>query len=340
MAFTRKAKKSTQGITWNLRVQMLVPYLRAHNILVETCELPVGWREKRRALAGVHGYDIGWIHRHIMWPPDLWRLANTARFLVFDYDDPVCFSAKNPGNWSLSRWLKFRATLRRCSGVLAATDRLVELARPHNRNVTLVPLCADPRAYSMRPIPRSNEEPFRLLWLGSKGTFPYLAVMREHLEAIGKACAGVELVVVGHSQLELEHLAVANVAWSRQTQEEQLGRCHLGLVPLPNDRWAQGKAALKPLQYMASGMPFLGTRVGVNVRLADGGQNGLLADTPAEWVAAVQALQSNESLRLQMAERAIATIRDYHSPDVLADQVASFFRSIVQAGTKHRSRSA
>ena len=63
------------------------------------------------------------------------------------------------------------------------------------------------------------------------------------------------------------------------------------------DRWTRAKAALKPLQYLASGMPFLGHPVGVNVRLADGGRNGVLADSPAEWAEAVSRLAADEGRR-------------------------------------------
>jgi glycosyltransferase involved in cell wall biosynthesis len=204
----------------------------------------------------------------------------------------------------------------------------VALARAHNRHVHFVPLCADPAAYSMKARERAVGDPLRLLWLGARSTFKYLEQIRPQLEAVGKACPRVELVVVGHSSLPLASLPVVNLTWDRVVERQQLDRCHVGLAPMARDRWTQAKAALKPLQYLASGMPFVGSPVGINLRLADDGRNGLLADAPADWVAAVRRLEGDEGLRRDMGCHGLDYIRRYHAPDVLAGQVANVFHSL------------
>jgi glycosyltransferase involved in cell wall biosynthesis len=314
--------------TWWLRVKLLLPLLKEQQIDVVPCKMPRDRRQRRALFDRLRGFDIAWVHRALLWPSELRRLRPVARRLVLDIDDPVCYSSSNWGNFSLARCLKFRATARACHAVLAASDGQVALARAHNRQVHFVPLCADPAAYSMQPRERLAGEPLRLLWLGARSTFKYLEQIRPQLEAVGNACPRVELVVVGHSSLALTSLPVVNLAWNRVVERQQLDRCHVGLSPMARDRWTQAKAALKPLQYLASGMPFVGSPVGINLRLVDQDRNGLLADSPAEWVAAIQQLEVDETRRREMGRHGVDYIRRYHAPDVLASQVAHIFHSL------------
>ena len=315
-------------LTWRLRVELMLPHLREHGIEVDALWIPKEPGRAKAFFASLGRYDILWLHRRIFWPSELRQLGRVAPHLVLDIDDPVDRSSSSLFNFSLPRCLKFRATARRCSAILAASDGLVDLARAFNRATHFVPLCADPDCYTMRSNPRWPGEKLRLLWLGGKSTFKYLEQKSAHLDAIGRVTDKVELIVVGHSRLQLRHLPVTNVPWSPASEKEQLARCHVGLVPMANDRWTRAKAALKPLQYLASGMPFIGSPVGVNLRLADDGRNGLLADAPEDWVQGVSQLERDESMRRAMGQRGVEYIRRYHAPEVLAEKLVEVFQRL------------
>lgn len=332
--------------TWTLRVELLRSHLReTYNIYVDVGVLPSHADEKRAFLKSRGGYDVVWLHRYATWPWELARLRNVGRHLVLDIDDPIGYSSSNFANFSLTRWLKFRSTARRCDAVLAASDGLVELATPYNRRTHLARLCADPASHSMQGSTRKAGEPLRLLWLGTRSTFKYVEAVRPHLEAIGRLGRNIELVIVGHNRLDLANLPVTNIAWSRAAEIEQFARCHVGLVPLTEDRWTRAKATLKPLQYLANGMPFVASPVGVNLRISDQSCNGLLARTPDEWAAAVACFDDDENLRQRMGRAGIEYVRSHHSPEVLAGIVAEVFRNVTteachsQIGTPTNSES-
>jgi glycosyltransferase involved in cell wall biosynthesis len=319
------SKNNDHNLTWHLRVECMLPYLREHGIDVDTVRLPRGAAGARMILAELQGYDVAWIHRRTFGRGELSHLRRVARHLILDIDDPVHLSPTRLFNFSLNRWLRFRATTRACSAVMAASHGLVADARRYNANVHLVPLCADPAVYSMIAKRRPATEPLRLLWLGSKSTFRYLVHASKHLERVGACCPGVELTVVGHSVLRLKNLAVRNVSWSAEADRTALDRCHVGLVPMVDDRWTRSKAALKPLQYLASGIPFVGTPVGIVTHLADGGRNGLLAKTPDEWAQAVRQLRDDEDLRFAMGTHGVDYVRRNHSSELLSERIAGIF---------------
>lgn len=317
--------------TWRLRVELLVPHLEQRGVRVEAWHLPRARAARRALLECLDGYDIIWLHRHTFCSRELRLLARCSAPVVFDIDDPVGYSSSRPFNFSLGRWLRFRATCRHAAAIMAASPGLVRLATAYNPNVAHVPLCADPAAHSMQVRPRRPGEPLRLLWIGSPSTFKYLYAARRHLEAVGRACSNVELIVVAHQSLSLRWLPVQNLPWTPENDREQFARCHVGLVPLADDRWTRAKATLKPLQYLANGMPFVGSPVGINILLAGGGLHGLLARTSAEWVEAIRRFQADEAMRQQMGLAAIEHIRRYHSPEVLAMQVFQVFSALGRA---------
>lgn len=329
LAVTRKAGPRTIAPTWRLRVACLIPELHRLGIQVDTLELPHGGRAERRALAARRGYDFVWLHRHITWPWKLAHIRAAARHLVFDFDDPVCFSPR--GGRSLTRWWKFRATVTASDLVLAASPRLVELATSIRREAHLVPLAVEPSNFTMKPSRRQPGEPLLLLWLGSASTFPYLLGARPALEAIGRACPEARLVLVGGGPLILDHLPVRQWPWTPQAQAEELARCHIGLAPMPATPWAEGKATLKPLQYLASGMPLVGSPVGINRHLA-AANVGLVADAPDQWARAITRLGRDEAARQKMGWRGVRHIAEKHSPAVLAATVAEHFRQLELKG--------
>lgn len=320
----------TKTPTWRLRVEILIPLLRGHGIEVTPLHLPREHNTIRACLDATSPFDVAWLHRKILWPSELKRLERKVRAIVLDIDDPVNISSSRFAHFSLPRCLKFRATARRSAAIVAACDGLVDIARRHNPNVYYEPLCMELEQYSLAPRSRAAGEPLKLLWLGGPSTFKYLEQIRPHLEMIGKALSHITLTVVGHSQLVLENMPVTNLAWSPATERTELDSAQVGLVPLADNRWTRAKAALKPLQYLASGMPFIGSPVGVNKRFADGGRNGLLAKTPDEWCAAVKRLEQDEDLRQRMGQNGVEYVRKNHAPGVLAAKVAEVFHSVAR----------
>ncbi len=314
--------------TWHLRVAGLMPHLAEHGIEVVPQRLPKNRSEFAAAFAALPPCDALWLHRRILWPSEMRALKRLGLPIVLDIDDPVGLSASAWQNFCLKNCLQFRATAKHVDAVFAATTGLVKLAQAHNANVHHVRLSADTPIQRMRAVGREPGEPLRLLWLGARSTFVYLKGVTPHLEAIGQACPNARLLVVGHEDLQLQHLPVENVRWSRATERHGLETCHVGLVPMPRDRWTQAKAAFKPLQYLANGLPFLASPVGVNLDLAGAGRNGILADSPAEWAQAVKSLEADEPRRFRMGCAGVDTVRQHHAPEVLAAQVARLFEGL------------
>src|SRR5439155_12595826 len=97
--------------------------------------------------------------------------------------------------------------------------------------------------------------------------------------------------------------------------------CDIGIYPLPDDEWARGKCGFKAIQFMASGVPVVAARVGVNRDIIQDGQNGFLATDEDEWVGKLGRLLEDAALRRRFAEAGRRTIEAGYSVTVNVPRV-------------------
>ena len=80
-------------------------------------------------------------------------------------------------------------------------------------------------------------------------------------------------------------------------------------MPLMDDEWSRGKCGLKILQYMAAGIPAVGSPVGVNKEIIQDGKNGFLASTEDEWYEKLLSLCEDPELRRRMGNAGRKTVK-------------------------------
>jgi glycosyltransferase involved in cell wall biosynthesis len=143
----------------------------------------------------------------------------------------------------------------------------------------------------------------------------------------------VTLRVVGHDAFEAGKLPVHCRSWSLEEQDSALLQCHIGLCPMPNQTWTQGKCPYKVLQYMANAMPWVGSSVGENLVTAgkDDGQTnrGLCAGSTEEWLGQLTRLLDDEGLRQRLGNNGRRYVEQYHSRPNICDMIAANLREIV-----------
>jgi glycosyltransferase involved in cell wall biosynthesis len=307
--------QSTDHVCCRYRVAALRPHLEAagHSLTIRPLpSRPWGWVALCRELRGA---DVVVLQRKLL--PG-WRLAmlrRVARALVYDVDDAVLLrdSYAPKGQASLRRIRRFAAVVRAADHVSAGNGYLVEKARrwTAGERVHLVPTCVEPARYPLARHARATGG--QLVWIGSRSTLQGLARSRWLWETLGWAVPGLGLKLVSDQFLELRPLAVVPCPWSEASEAAELVSADIGVSWIPDDAWSRGKCGLKILQYMAAGLPVIANPVGVQAELVRHGENGFLAATAADWVAAVKRLTGNPELRRQMGQRGRRLVEEQYS---------------------------
>lgn len=121
-----------------------------------------------------------------------------------------------------------------------------------------------------------------VIWLGSPSTSKYLLIILEALEEVNRLVP-FKLHIVGGKNLPQNSLHVCYHAWSEQGEKELLEKCGVGLMPLPDDNWSNGKCGGKARTYMANLVVPVVSGVGFNRELIEHGKNGYLCSSIIDW---------------------------------------------------------
>jgi glycosyltransferase involved in cell wall biosynthesis len=127
------------------------------------------------------------------------------------------------------------------------------------------------------------------------------------------------------------------VRWSADREAHDVGDCHVGIMPLPDDEVSRGKGGMKALQYMATGRPVVVSPVGVNAEIVQAGHNGYLANTLEDWVASLSKLARDPGLRARLGANARRTIEQGYSAQISAAKFAEVVEQI-NARALYRSK--
>jgi glycosyltransferase involved in cell wall biosynthesis len=220
--------------------------------------------------------------------------------------------------------------MRHAAVVVAGNEYVAAHARASGaRRVEVVPSVVDTRRYGVSAGSPADADQFTIGWIGSPITARYLVRLAP---IFGDLCIrpGTKLRLIGAGpRLRLpDTVRVESRPWRYDDEIEALAGCDVGIMPLEDGPWEQGKCGYKLLQYMASGKPVVATPVGVNRDIVRDGENGFLATSLDEWRTALTRLRDDESLRRRLGEAGRRRVERDYSLASVAPRVTAIFRSL------------
>ena len=275
-------------------------------------------------LINSRSFDLLWIEKELFpWFP-AWAensLTGLGIPYVADYDDAVYY------RYSLHHSPIIRALLgksidnvmRHATTVVVGNDYLAEHARSAGAGkIEYLPSVVDVFRYSIR---EKTDKQFRIGWIGSPITAPYLGLIREALEEAGRQ-VGSRMVLVGAGDQDpLPGVAKEILTWSEDSEVAQIQSFDVGIMPLPDGPFEKGKCGYKLIQYMACGLPVIASPVGVNSRIVEQGKTGFLANTTADWVQALVVLSKDAGMRNELGKAGRQKVEREYSLQVAAPRL-------------------
>jgi hypothetical protein len=157
--------------------------------------------------------------------------------------------------------------------------------------------------------------------------------MSSVLRSLAEEFVGLKLLVVSDSLEGLTQESFGKCLleldkWDSSRESDQIGRGWIGLMPLPEDRWAQRKGGYKILQYFACGIPAIASPVGINRDLVSEGKNGFLPKDTKDWIEAIRVLLTDTDRRRDFGDAGRNCIRASYSTEMWAKHLASWFRRL------------
>lgn len=284
------------------RIAAFLPALREQGITVEVApffggkggrakRFIVGWWQRLNLLLRRREFDVLWVHRFAV--P---RFGNQVVGwfglpMVYDFDDAIWFRTAQ-GTQRTREW----NTLVRLAKVVCAGNRyLQEQAQEAGAiDAVLLPTVVDVAKF----IPVENRTSIPIVgWMGSPATFPYLQAWLPALDALAQSTQFILRIIGAGVPVSLPHAQVEQPAWSADSEARQVAAFSVGLYPLADDPWVRGKCALKAIQYMACGVPFVVSPIGATADITTHGKEALWASSVEEMRDAVDRLLHDVTLR-------------------------------------------
>ena len=266
------------------------------------------------------GYDWVFIHRECapLGPPVFeFILAKVFRKkIIYDFDDAIWLPNTSEEN-SVAGWLKFHGKVRwicRWSyRVSCGNEWLADFARQFNSRVVVNPTTIDTdKRHNPNLLERKPNEKIVIGWTGTHSTLQYLTPLIPALQSIEKKFSVIVRVISNKNpQLPLQNFEF--VPWKIETEIQDLMSFDIGLMPLTEDAWSNGKCGFKALQYMALEIPCVASPVGVNTRIVQQGVNGFLCSSNAEWEQTLENLIQQSELRKSIGVAGRQTVVDKFS---------------------------
>jgi len=321
--------------------QKLMGLLHRRNVVTKAALSANAVIRRLGHVARARRYDAVLIHRSvcIAGPATLERLiALLGRPIIFDFDDAIFQLHTAEANRRLA-WMKFpgktAAICRLSAHVVAGNSYLAAYALRHNSHVSIVPTSVDTERYRPPEVPKP-EGRFIVGWTGSSTSQTHLESFAPVLRELTK-WPNVDLRVISDRTPVMPEVPFAWRRWSPANEVKDLAQFDVGIMPMPDDRWARGKCSLKALLYMSMGIPAVCSPVGTNREIIRDGDNGLLASTPEAWLGKLRALADQPELRRRLGAAGRRTVLKNYSMTKCAGLLAHVVQETVAASARAAS---
>ena len=278
----------------------------------------------------IRKYDYVFLQREFspLGPPLFeWIVIKVLRCkVVYDFDDAIWLPDRSVEN-VFARWLKCRWKIKYiCKWaykIAVGNDYLADYAGKFNPKVIVIPTCVDTELHHNKLKIHQDENPV-IGWTGSHSTLKYLEIILPVITELNKEI-NFTFLVISNTPPDFTIKNLRFIPWREDSEIEDLLQIDIGIMPLPDNEWSEGKCGFKLIQYMSLGIPAVASPVGVNKIIVEPGINGYLCEQSNDWKTALQKLLVDSSLRQKMGQAGRKKIEQQFSIASQKDKFLNLF---------------
>lgn len=355
---------TTRGASSRYRTHTYIPYLQAHGISVDVVPflgddylsgLYRGWKPslsllknayttRIARLLGGRSYDLVWIEgESLPWIPGIVEsmLLNLGAPYILDYDDAL-FHRYDSHDRMIVRWAlgkKISRLMRHASLVIAGNDYIADYAQKAGASrIGVLPTVVDLEKYDLAPA--RTDGPIRIGWIGTPLTARQVQTIHPALQEVCRD-GSARLTLVGAGGIQFDGVPFEVRNWSEATEVAEIQRFDVGIMPLSlSDPIQRGKCGLKLIQYMACGIPVIGTPLGVNADIIQNDLNGFQATTRDEWITALNAMKASPEQRRRMGLSGRRMVEERYSLQMAVPRLVELLQQAAEPGVRRNQRRA
>lgn len=227
--------------------------------------------------------------------------------IILDLDDAVycnnieeISSKKNRILYKFKYGKRFDSAIKNADLVVCGNKYIEEHAKKINKSTIIIPTVIDTDNIKVKHVNKIRDKVI-IGWIGNPGNTKYIYDVLKQIDKRRKI--QVHFILIGAKKFdisEFHNIKINFYDWNIKTEYELLKKCDAGIMPLNDSEWSKGKCGLKLLQYMAVGIPGIGSDVGVNNQIIIEDKNGWLVKNN-DWNSAIDKLIENKEKLSKMS---------------------------------------
>ncbi|MDQ7031299.1 MAG: glycosyltransferase [Desulfonauticus sp.] len=249
------------------------------------------------------------IQKKLLSKIELSILRTKTKKLCFDFDDAIWTNhpsvkvtpkilQKNIKNKHRLQTIAQKADL-----IICGNNYLKQAIKKDAQKILVLPTPIDTKKY--HPIfQRQKSSKLIVGWIGTNTNLYFLKKILPFILNI----KGIQLKIITNKITIALPDTIIYEKWNAKFEVEQICSLDIGLMPLTDDPYTQGKCGFKILQYMACGVVPIASSIGFNQEIISHGQNGFLVNKVSEWPYYIELLK-NYQKRQKMALKARETVK-------------------------------
>jgi glycosyltransferase involved in cell wall biosynthesis len=289
-------------------------------------------------------YDLLFVQREAMLlGPGIveWVLTHLRGLpMVLDLDDATYLRYISPTYGRLGSGLKFFGKtdklIKRAVVVTCGNRFIAEYVKRKGTKAVVIPTVVDLNQFKPQQSRNNPDGDLTIGWVGTHSTFPFLQSIFPVLEKLSiRHRFKLRIVGAGREEIRIRGVDVQNLHWSMEREPHDFASLDIGLYPITtsasaDEEWIKGKSGFKAVQYMAVGVPFVMSPVGICAEMGQPGVTHFNAASHDDWYNALNALLSDNDLRTRMGSAGRAHAEMNYRVDDQADILAGTFHEVIE----------
>lgn len=322
----------------NAGIEVVVAPLFGSNFFTKNKIIKIGvtlYYYLRRAfqLLKVYKYDLVYIEYELFpyFPSifeKLFRVLNVK--YIADYDDAIFHNYNTSNNFFIKLFLsnKIDDVMKNANYVVSGSPYLTSYISRFNTNFIEIPTSIPKEVYVQKTNKEINSV-FTIGWIGSSATSFNVLRLIPAFEELSKKLK-FQLNLIGFDANEYEkfaHLNVNFINWDSKTEIEEIHKFDIGIMPLDNTPFNQGKCGFKLVQYMGCSLPTISSPLEANVKINRSGKN-LHAITKEDWVSAFEKVYQNQAYYREVGKENYNDFEKYYTVECNSKTYIEIFKEV------------
>lgn len=264
--------------------------------------------------------DVVWLQREF-----LSTYFTLERFLkcpiVLDVDDAIFVHRNGKAASSLAY---------NSNAVICGNQYLAEYFFKYNNNVHIIPTAVDANIYC--PVVNIESDKKILVWSGSSSGLKFLYAIEKAINLVMLTSSNIILRVISDQAPNFSIINYSNVEyieWTPENEVHSIQTATIGLMPLNDDAFTQGKCSYKMLTYMSCGIPVIVSPVGMNAEVLNMDDVGFGASSEEDWVETLLFLLKNPQTCKDQGNKGRNIIHKHFDKPIVSAKIANVFQSMI-----------